>query len=133
MPALAGGGKPRPPSELNGTYRWLLTRDAAYAFGRGADNEETLAELPSVVTFTLRDGRWQLGPGPEADVGTYTATAHRISFVWPAVNSVLTFAYSTDPDGTLHLTPLPSVERGDRFVWSSQPWQRIGPPVREIP
>jgi hypothetical protein len=49
------------------------------------------------------------------------------------VNSVLAFTYSADPDGTLHLMPLPSVERGDRFVWSSQPWRRIGPPVREIP
>jgi TRAP-type transport system periplasmic protein len=133
-PAPAGGGRPRPPSELDGTYRWLLTRADAVAFGPGADSEDSLAGLPSVVTMTLRDGKWQLGePGPDADLGTYTATAKRISFAWPAVNSVLTFAYSVDPDRTLDLTPLPSVERGDRFVWSSQPWRRIGSPVREIP
>jgi TRAP-type C4-dicarboxylate transport system substrate-binding protein len=126
-----GGGKPRPPGALNGTYRWLLTRADAIAFGRGANNADTLAELPSVVTMTLRDGKWQFGAGPDA--GTYTATAHRISFRWPAVNSVLTFAYSSDPDGALHLRPTASVERGDQFVWSSQPWRRIGPPVRSIP
>ena len=129
-PATAGRGASRPPSELNGTYRWLLTRAEGRAFGQ---DKETLATLPSVVTMTLRDGKWQLGERPEADRGTYTVTANRISFAWPAVNSVLTFTYSADPDGTLHLTPLPSVERGDRFVWSSQPWRRIGPPVRKIP
>jgi TRAP-type C4-dicarboxylate transport system substrate-binding protein len=112
-PAPAGRGTPRPPSELNGTYRWQLKA--------------------GVTTMTLRDGKWQNGQGAEADRGTYTVTANRISFVWPAVNSVLTFTYSADHDGTLHLTPLPSVERGDRHVWSSQPWRRIGPPVREIP
>jgi TRAP-type C4-dicarboxylate transport system substrate-binding protein len=131
--APGGGATSRPPSALNGTYRWLLTAADAYAFGPGADNEETLAELPSVVTMTLDDGQWQNGQGAEADRGTYTVAANRISFAWPAVNSVLTFAYSADPDGTLHLTPLPSVERGDRFVWSSQPWRRIGPPVIQIP
>jgi TRAP-type transport system periplasmic protein len=129
--ARPGGGRPRPAGDLNGTYRWLLTKADAIAFGRGANNAETLAELPSVTTMTLRDGKWQLGEGP--DGGTYTATAHRISFVWPAVNSILTFNYSTDPDGTLHLGPTPSVERGDRFVWSSQPWKRIGAPVLKLP
>jgi TRAP-type transport system periplasmic protein len=126
-----GGGRSRPPGDFNGTYRWLLTKADAIAFGPGANNAETLAELPSVSTMTLRDGKWQLGKG--VDGGTYTATAHRISFVWPAVNSVLTFSYSSDPDGTLHLRPTPSVERGDRFVWSSQPWKRIGEPVLKLP
>ena len=130
IPQPAGGGKRRPPGDLNGTYRWLLTRAAALAFGPGANNADTLAELPSVVTMTLRDGKWQLGGDPHG--GTYTATRDRISFAWPAVNSTLTFGYSADHDGTLHLTPSRSVERGDRFVWSSQPWRRIGPPVRKI-
>lgn len=129
--APAGGGKLRPPGDLNGTYRWLLTKADAYAFGPGANNADTLAELPSVTTMTLRDGKWQLGAGP--DRGTYTATVNRISFAWPAVNSVLTFGYSSEGDGTLHLRPSRSVERGDRFIWSSQPWRRIGPPVRSIP
>jgi TRAP-type C4-dicarboxylate transport system substrate-binding protein len=134
-PRSAPGGRAtsRPPSAVNGTYRWLLTAADAHAFGPGADNEDTLAELPIVVTMTLHDGKWQNGQGTEADRGTYTVTSDRISFTWPAVNSVLSFAYSADPDGTLHLTPLPSVERGDRFVWSSQAWRRIGPPVRPIP
>jgi TRAP-type C4-dicarboxylate transport system substrate-binding protein len=109
--APADRGTPRPPSELNGTYRWQLK------FG--------------VTTMTLRDGRWQFMQGP--DRGTYTATANRISFAWPRWNSVLTFTYSADADGTLRLSPLPSVEAGDAHVWSSQPWRRVGPPVRDIP
>ncbi len=60
-------------------------------------------------------------------------TGNRIAFIWPAENSVLIFTFSRDRDGTLHLTPTPSVERGDRGVWSSAPWRRIGPPVRDIP
>jgi TRAP-type C4-dicarboxylate transport system substrate-binding protein len=110
-PAPTGRGAPRPPSELNGTYRWQLKL--------------------GVTTMTLRDGRWQSMQGP--DRGTYTATADRISFAWPRFNSVLTFTYSAGADGTLHLTPLPSVQAGDAHVWSSQPWRRVGPPVRDIP
>jgi hypothetical protein len=83
--------------------------------------------------MTLRDRKWQNGEGPDAIEGTYAVTGNRITFIWPSENSVLIFTFSRDRDGTLHLTPAPSVERGDRFVWSSEPWRRIGPPVREIP
>jgi hypothetical protein len=60
-------------------------------------------------------------------------TGNLISFSWPSENSVLIFTFSRDRDGTLHLTPTPSVEPGDREVWSPAPWRRIGPPVRDIP
>ena len=81
--------------------------------------------------MTLRDGKWQIGEGPDAPRGTYALTGNRIAFSWG--DSVLIFTFSRDRDGTLHLTPAPSVERGDRFVWSGEPWRRIGPPVRPIP
>jgi TRAP-type transport system periplasmic protein len=130
QPAGAGGRTAQPPSALDGTYRWLLTRTRALAFGPPATRAGNLADAGTVVTITLRDGKWQFD-GP--DLGTYRITGNRISFTWPAVNSVLTFAFSRDGDGTLHLTPAPSVEWGDRFVWSSEPWRRIGPPVRSFP
>jgi len=109
-----GGTAPQATSKLDGTYRWLLTTG-------------------NVSTMTLRDRKWQNGEGPDAIEGTYAVTGNRITFIWPSENSVLIFTFSRDRDGTLHLRPAPSVEPGDRGVWSSAPWQRIGPPVREIP
>jgi hypothetical protein len=81
--------------------------------------------------MTLRNGKWQIGEGSDGSAGTYKVTGNRIAFSW--TNAVLIFTFSRDRDGTLHLTPDRSVERGDRFVWSSEPWRRIGPPVRDIP
>ena len=106
---------PQAASDLDGTYRWVLSQ----AMG------------VSVSTMTLRAGKWQIGEGP--DRGTYEVIGNRIAFSWPSENSVLIFTFSRDREGTLHLTPAPSVERGDRGVWSSEPWRRIGPPVRDIP
>jgi TRAP-type C4-dicarboxylate transport system substrate-binding protein len=113
-PGPTGDTAPQATSKLDGTYRWLLTTG-------------------NVSTMTLRDGKWQNGEGPDAIKGTYAVTGNRIAFNWPSENSVLIFTFSRDRDGTLHLTPTSSVEQGDRGVWSSEPWRRIGPPVREIP
>lgn len=112
-----GSTAPRATTRLDGTYRWVLSQ----------------ATGVNVSTMTLRAGKWQIGEGPDAPRGTYRVTGNRIAFSWPSENSVLIFTFSRDRDGTLHLTPTPSVERGDRGVWSSEPWRRIGPPVREIP
>jgi hypothetical protein len=112
-----GSTAPRATTRLDGTYRWVLSQ----------------ATGVNVSTMTLRAGKWQIGEGPDAPRGTYRVTGNRIAFSWPSENSVLIFTFSRDRDGTLHLTPTPSVERGDRGVWSSEPWRRIGPPVRDIP
>jgi hypothetical protein len=117
-------------TKLDGTYRWVLTKADAIRFGEPPDQ----APVGGVSTVTLRNGKWQIGEGSDAAVGTYAVTGNRIVFSWPSENSVLIFTFTRDRDGTLHLTPTPSVERGgDRFVWSSEPWRRIGPPVRDIP
>ena len=114
-------------TKLDGTYRWVLTKADAIRFGEPPDQ----APVGGVSTRTLHDGKW-IGDG--SDRGTYKlTTGDRIAFSWPSENSVLIFTFSRDRDGTLHLRPTPSVEQGDRFVWSSEPWRRIGPPVREIP
>jgi TRAP-type C4-dicarboxylate transport system substrate-binding protein len=122
-----GSTAPQATTKLDGTYRWLLTKEDAIRVEGNPDDPA----IGSISTKTLRGGKWQTGEGP--DRGTYAVTGNRIAFDWPAANSVLIFTFSRDRDGTLHLTPTPSVERGDRFVWSSEPWRRIGPPVREIP
>jgi TRAP-type C4-dicarboxylate transport system substrate-binding protein len=118
-PGPTGSRASQATRKLEGTYRWRLPSDAE--------------EPGKVSTTTLRDGKWQNGEGPDAIEGTYAVTGNRIAFSWPSENSVLIFTFSRDRDGTLHLTPTPSVERGDRGIWSSAPWRRIGPPVRDIP
>jgi TRAP-type C4-dicarboxylate transport system substrate-binding protein len=123
-----GSTAPRVTTELDGTYRWLLTKEDAIRV-EGNPNDPTIG---SISTMTLRAGKWQNGEGPDAINGTYVVTGSRIVFNWPSENSLLIFTFSRDRNGTLHLTPAPSVERGDRFVWSSEPWRRIGPPVRDI-
>jgi TRAP-type C4-dicarboxylate transport system substrate-binding protein len=122
-----GNTAPQTTTKLDGTYRWVLTKADAIRFGEPPDE----APVGGVGTMTLRDGKWQIGEGPDAPRGTYALTGNRIAFSWG--DSVLIFTFSRDRDGTLHLTPAPSVERGDRFVWSGEPWRRIGPPVRPIP
>jgi TRAP-type C4-dicarboxylate transport system substrate-binding protein len=124
-----GSRAPLATTRLDGTYRWVLTKADAIRFGEKPDQ----APVGGVSTMTLREGKWLIGEGPDAPRGTYTLTGNRIAFSWPTENSVLIFTFSRDRDGTLHLRPAPSVERGDRFVWSTEPWRRIGPPVREIP
>lgn len=114
-------------TKLDGTYRWVLTKADAIRFGEPPDQ----APVGGVSTMTLRNRKWQIGEGPNP--GTYTVSGNRIAFSWPSENSVLIFTFSHDRDGTLHLTPAQSVDQGDRFVWSSEPWRRIGPPVRDIP
>jgi TRAP-type C4-dicarboxylate transport system substrate-binding protein len=118
---------PRATTKLDGTYRWVLTKADAIRFGAPPDE----APVGGVGTMTLRNGKWQIGEGSDGSAGTYAVTGNRIAFNW--ANAVLIFTFSRDRNGTLHLTPGPSVERGDRFVWSSEPWRRIGPPVRDIP
>jgi hypothetical protein len=116
---------PRETTKVDGTYRWFLTRADAIRFGAPPDE----APVGNVSTMTLRDRKWLIGEGPDA--GTYVVTGNRIVFKW--ATSVLIFTFERERDGTLRLTPDPSVEQGDRFVWSSEPWRRIGPPVRDIP
>jgi TRAP-type C4-dicarboxylate transport system substrate-binding protein len=104
-----------------GTYRWTLTRADASANG-----DATVSDYPITVNMVLgRDGSWRLDTGQQ-ETGTYTATANMLRFVWPRVVGTLVFRVRADPDGTLHLTAVPPMDPGDKFVWSLHPWRRIG-------
>jgi TRAP-type transport system periplasmic protein len=103
-----------------GTYRWTITRADARAKG-----DEAVSDYPITTNMVLgRDGTWLLGTS-EQDTGTYTATANMLRFVWPRVGATLVFRVHADRDGTLHLTAVPPMDRGDKFVWSLHPWHRI--------
>jgi TRAP-type C4-dicarboxylate transport system substrate-binding protein len=133
----SASGKPRPASLLNGTYRFILTK--ADARSKGTPNDRSpagLAQYPACSSVTLRDGKWLMescSGDPDPATGTYTQAGDRVSFDWPETHSQLTFTFSVGRDRSLRLRAVPPMEAGDRFVWSTKPWRRIGPPVKRIP
>jgi TRAP-type transport system periplasmic protein len=106
------------PAALNGTYRYVLTKEDARKGG-----EADLSEFPSVVTATLKDGHMDNGPGEPGT--TYAVEGDRITFDVPAWGSSLTFTFSVDGKGSLHLTPVPPMDKGDQFIWSTKVWTKI--------
>jgi TRAP-type C4-dicarboxylate transport system substrate-binding protein len=111
--------------KLDGTYRWTLTkRDASTSA-----THENLANYPLTFTATLKDGVWSLshtGADVQTDNSgdTYAAQGNRIKFHW--TNYFLTFTYTVDGQGNLHLTAVPPANPGDTFVWTTHPWTKIG-------
>jgi TRAP-type C4-dicarboxylate transport system substrate-binding protein len=124
-------GKRLSPSDLNGTYHWILTEAGARAFGAPASNPGNT--YPVVNTAILRDGKWLFPGGDSPASGRYAIAGNRIAFDWPSVGYALTFTFARDHDGTLHLTPVPPMDRGDQWVWAGGPWRRAGSPVRTLP
>lgn len=120
-PALRLRSLPESAGTLfSGSYRWTITRANARAKG-----DETMSDYPLTTNMVLgRDGTWRLDTG-NVETGTYTATPQLLRFVWPRIGATLVFRVRADRDGTLHLTAVPPMDRGDKFVWSVQPWRRI--------
>jgi hypothetical protein len=73
-----------------------------------------------------------MGVRSGGDSGTFKVAGDRIAFDWPAVGYTNTFTFRRGADGTLYLTPVLPMDVGDRVVWSSSPWTRVGPPVRKL-
>ena len=116
-------------ASLDGTYRWVTTKAGALAVGGSADDPD----LGSVVTMTLRGNKWLGGDTYGGDTGTYQIAGDQLIFDWPATGSTITISFKRRADGTLDVKPVLPMERGDRVVWASEPWKRVGPPVRTIP
>ena len=124
-------GHEQSPSAVNGTYHWRVTEEGGRAAARavgGTPNEEALS---AVGKMTLRDGRFFLGDDPAEGVGSYRIVGDKLVFDWGEIK--LTFEFARDGDETIQLTPLPPMNVGDAVVWAGAPWQRVGPPVRDIP
>jgi TRAP-type C4-dicarboxylate transport system substrate-binding protein len=113
-------------AKLNGTYRWTMTAH---------DGTTTMPEVnsemkyPSTFTATLRDGRWTMRhSGAETMTDNpgdvYSVQGDRIKFHWG--DGFLTFTYSVDGQGNLHLTAVPPVPPDDTFVFTTHPWTKIG-------
>ena len=107
------------PAELNGTYRYLLTKEDARKVG-----DPEVDQFPHVNTVKLRDGKVEGGCFGQG--ATYSVTGDQITFDTPEYGSTMTFTFSVDGKGNLHLTPTPSVDKGGAFECSYKPWTKIG-------
>jgi TRAP-type C4-dicarboxylate transport system substrate-binding protein len=132
VPAACTGRAPGQPApgtvtgKLNGTYRWTLTKHDASTAPSEVGNQ---SQYPVTFTATLQDGVWSLShTGAEVQTDnpgdTYSVQGNRIKFHW--TNYFLTFTYTVDGKGNLHLTAVPPADPGDTFVWTTHPWTKIG-------
>ena len=113
---------------FDGTYRWRVTAESARRAGAPEDDPD----IGTVVTMTLDGGRWLLGSDPHYS-GSFSVEADRLVFDWPGEGYVLTFRFTREGSGTLDIHPVLPMDPGDRMVWGSSPWRRVGPPVRDVP
>jgi hypothetical protein len=107
------------PAQLNGTYRYELTREDAH---KVHDPEED--QFPNVSTVKLQDG--QVEGGCFGQGATYSVTGNRIRFETPEYGYHMTFTFSRDAKGNLRLTPVQPMDPGDAFQCSYKPWIKIG-------
>jgi len=106
------------PADLNGTYRYVLTKEDAR---KGGDTEDV---YPQVTTAKLQEG--QVDGGCFGQGATYSVTGDRITFNSPEYGYSTTFTFAVDGKGNLHLTPVPPMDKGDAFQCSYKAWTKIG-------
>ncbi len=108
----------KPPSHLNGTYRWVLTQKDA---DKVRDPE---TNYPHVNTITLKDGHLE-GGCFGVDGGTYSVQGDRITFHSIEFDDDSTVTFSRDEKGNLHLEPVPPIDPGGAFECFYKPWTKI--------
>lgn len=137
IPAGCTGKAPEPAvsgatAALNGIYRWTLSKEDALADDSESHSAEHLAAFPWVFTMKMQDGTWNLSHKEhgelwtDAENETFALGGDRISFAWHS--SLLTFRFSTDEAGNLHLEPVEPMNAGDQFVWATHDWTKIAGP-----
>jgi TRAP-type transport system periplasmic protein len=122
-------GPGTPPTSLNGTYRFTITRQDALDSPTESKSPSHLATFPWIFTATLKDGRWTMahtGGDVETDSpgDSYSLQGDTIAFNWTGVG-VLRFTYSLDNKGNLTLRSVPPMDPGNVFVWTTHTWTRI--------
>jgi hypothetical protein len=128
--APAEAGQPA-PNELDGIYRWTLSKEDARASESESESPAHLSTFPWIFTMTLKDGKWTLRHTEAGQASTdvtadpYSVQGNRISFDWREVGEILIFTFSVEDDGDLHLEPVEPMNAGDQFVWATHPWTKI--------
>ena len=120
-------GRAQAASLLDGTYRWVLTRDDAHRYWGpqlnpgdtlSLDRHRDLAARHVAPRRPRRRSRDVRDPRQPHSVRLAARRLRARVHVHP------------DGDGTLHLKPVLPMDPGDQFVWACKPWQRIGPPTQ---
>jgi TRAP-type transport system periplasmic protein len=127
-PAAPAAAQQQATGDLNGTYRWTITKQDAVANKTEDKSSEHLATFPWIFTMTLDNGKWTLSHReagqPYTDgADTYTLKGDQLAFTWDG--NVLTFTVAVDGKGNLHLRPVQPMDAGDQFVWATHPWTKI--------
>jgi len=119
-PEQASGGGGTAPAYLNGTYRYVLTKEDARKAG-----EPDLSPYPHTNTYILKDGHFDATGG---FTGSYSVDGNRITFA-PTdfdFDYTVTYTFTVDDEGNLDLDPVPGVDPGDAFEAGSHTvWTKI--------
>jgi TRAP-type C4-dicarboxylate transport system substrate-binding protein len=128
IPAGCGGKAPvqadaksaTASAELNGTYRYTLTKEDARRF-----NDPEIDLFPHTHTVKLQDGK--VAGGCFGQDATYSFTGNQINFIpeWDP-STTLSFTFTVDGKGNLHLTPVQPMDPGDWLECGYRPWIKIG-------
>ena len=141
--AGAGGAAPTTSSAsirdraLDGIYRWSTTIDQTKGTAEGAEfdhpTDTSLVVAPDTFTLTLQDGQWSMitTATPRHDGGTYTADGTALVMEWtilpPGEGPLhMEYDYTVGEDGTVTLVPTGVTDPVDVFVYSANPWTKIG-------
>ena len=117
-PERATGGAGTAPAYLNGTYRYVLTKE--HARNAGAPD---LSEFPLTNTYILKDGRFDASGG---FTGSYSVDGNRITFAPAELDDTFTYTFTVDDEGNLDLDPVPPTPRGDAFMAGAHTvWTKI--------
>jgi TRAP-type C4-dicarboxylate transport system substrate-binding protein len=96
------------PAYLNGTYRYVLTKEDARKAG-----ETDLSEYPRPNTWTLKDGHFEVRGTLGGFTGSYSVDGSLITFASDEDDSTITFMFTVDDEGNLNLDPVPGTDPGD--------------------
>jgi len=117
--AAIGGGNT--PAELNGTYRYVLTKEDARKFG-----EPDLSEYPHTNTWILKDGHFSVTGDFGGYTGSYSIDENRITFAAVGSDYTATFTFTVDDQGNINLDPVSPVDAGDALEMGSHTvWTEI--------
>jgi TRAP-type C4-dicarboxylate transport system substrate-binding protein len=117
-PEHVAGGSESAPAYLNGTYRYVLTKEAARKLG-----EPDLSAYPHTNTYLLKDGHFDATGG---FTGSYSVDGNRITFHPTEFDYNVTFTFTVDDEGNLDLDPVLPMDPGDAFEAGSHTvWTKI--------
>ena len=120
-PAQADAKAATASSELNGTYRHILTKEDAL---RAGDTEDQ--PFPLVDTIRLRDGQVEGGCWGSQGA-SYSLSGNQITLSSVEDGSTMIFTFAVDGKGNLRLTPVqPIMDPGGAFQCAYNPWIKIG-------